>query len=142
MLKQIPKNLSPDLLKVLMEMGHGDEIVIADGNFPGASHAHKLIRCDGQNIPELLQDILELLPLDQYVDNAIGLMKVAEGDTYQPTIWETYTQIFDDKMVENKGIEYMERFTFYERSKNAYAIITTSEAALYANVILKKGVVK
>ena len=142
MLKQIPKNLSPELLKVLMEMGHGDEIVIADGNFPGASHAKKLIRCDGQNIPELLQAILELLPLDQYVDNAIGLMKVAEGDNYQPTIWETYTQIFEDKKVENKGIEYIGRFNFYERSKNAYAIITTSEAALYANVILKKGVVK
>lgn len=142
MLKSVPQNLSPELLKLLMEMGHGDEIVIADGNFPSASHARNLVRCDGLNVPEILNSILTLLPLDHFVDAAVGLMSVAEGDNYQPTIWETYKSILKEKKVENEKIEYLERFEFYERSKTAYAIVATSESALYANIILKKGVVQ
>lgn len=141
MLKQIPASLSPELVKALMEMGHGDEIVIADGNFPGASHTNKLIRCDGLDIPVLLPAILELFPLDTYVEHAVALMEVAKGDNYKPTIWETYKDILRDTNAENKDVQYVERFDFYERSKKAYAIVTTSDQSLYANIILKKGVI-
>ena len=141
MLKKISPVLSPDLLKVLMEMGHGDEIVIADGNFPGASHARNLVRCDGLHIPELLEGILELFPLDEYSEKSVYLMAVMEGDPYHPEIWETYKTILAASEEENTSIEELERYDFYERSKRAYAIVTTSEKSLYANVILKKGVV-
>jgi len=142
MLKQIPQILSPDLVKTLMEMGHGDEIILADGNFPGASHSNNLVRCDGLQIPELLQAILHLFPLDTYVDEAVALMKVAKGDEYEPVIWDTYKEILQSNKVENSNVEYVERFEFYERSKQAYAIVTTSDQSLYANMILKKGVIK
>jgi len=141
MLKRISPVLSPDLVKILMEMGHGDEIVIADGNFPGASHARNLVRCDGVNIPELLEAILELFPLDTYSENSVSLMKVVDGDPYQPEIWDTYKTILEESREENINTERLERFAFYERSKQAFAIVTTSEKSLYANVILKKGVV-
>ena len=141
MLKGIPKNISPELLKVLMEMGHGDEIVIADGNYPAASNAKKLVSCDGLNIPELLESILTLFPLDVYVDSAISLMSTVNGDP-KPEIWEVYRKIFNEKSVENNNITYMNREDFYERGKRAYAIVATGEEAIYANVILKKGVIK
>ena len=130
MLKHIPKNISPDLLKTLMEMGHGDEIVLADANYPSASCANKLIRCDGVNIPELLDSILYLMPLDGYVDSAIQFMNVVSGDDI-PKICGT----------DLKTITYLRREDFYERSKKAYAIVATGETSLYANIILKKGVV-
>ena len=79
MLKGIPSIISPDLMKVLMEMGHGDEIVLADGNFPSASHAQRLIRCDGHGVPELLTAIMQFFPLDTYVDNPVSLMAVVPG---------------------------------------------------------------
>lgn len=142
MLKNIPQNLSPELVKVLLEMGHSDEIVIADGNFPGASHTDRLIRCDGLHIPELLESILELFPLDTYVESAVSLMEVAKDDDYHPVIWEEYQNILHQCKAENQNIEYVERFDFYERSKAAYAIVTTSEKSLYANIILKKGVIQ
>lgn len=140
MLKRIPTSLSPELVKTLMEMGHGDEIVLADGNFPGASHTNNLIRCDGLMVPELLQDILKLFPLDVYVDSPVTLMEVTPGDS-QPEIWETYKEILDKSGEKNTRIEYEDRFSFYDRSKKAYAIVTTSEKSLYANIILKKGVI-
>ncbi|UGB29305.1 L-fucose mutarotase [Metabacillus sp. B2-18] len=140
MLKGIPSILSPELLKVLMEMGHSDEIVIADGNFPSASHSKKLIRCDGHGIPELLTAILQLYPLDSYVDKPVALMAVTPGDSVKPTIWEEYKKIINEKNGEPVNIEMMERFAFYERAKTAYAIVATGEKALYANMILKKGV--
>src|SRR5699024_1542102 len=124
--------------KTLMEMGHGDEIVLADGNFPGASHTNNLIRCDGLMVPELLQDILKLFPLDVYVDSPVTLMEVTPGDP-QPEIWDTYKKILDKSDETNTRIEYENRFSFYDRSKKAYAIVTTSEKSLYANVILKKA---
>lgn len=142
MLKKIPKNLSPELVKVLMEMGHGDEIIIADGNYPAASNANKLIRCDGLGIPELLKSILKLLPLDTYQEYSIGLMKVAAGDPTIPTIWDTYREIIKAAEVENDRIEMIERQEFYNRGRKAYAIVATGEEEIYANLLLKKGVVK
>lgn len=140
MLKKIPKNISPQLLKVLMEMGHGDEIVIADGNYPAASNARNLVRCDGLNVPELLKSILELMPLDQYVENSVALMEVVKGDNTVPVIWEEYREILNETQ-QKYTIEMMERTSFYERGKKAYAIVATGEEAIYANILLKKGVV-
>ena len=140
MLKGIPSILSPELLKVLMEMGHGDEIVIADGNFPAASLAQRLIRSDGNGVPELLDAILRFFPLDTFVDNPVALMAVVPGDTYKPTIWADYHRIVAEHE-ESTDFSFVERFAFYERAREAYAIVATSETALYANVILKKGVV-
>jgi len=140
MLKGIPKNLSPELLKILMEMGHGDELVIADGNFPAASNAKRLVRADGLDVPPLLDDILTLYPLDTYVPHSVTFMQVVEGDPI-PTIWDTYEQIIAKHDPQAK-YENIDRFEFYERARNAYAILATSESALYANIILKKGVVK
>ncbi len=139
MLKGIPNIISPDLLKILDEMGHGDEIVIGDGNFPAASNAQRLIRCDGHNVPELLDAILKLMPLDTYVDSPVMLMQTTKNDP-TPTIWAEYQEIVDKHNGETQ-MSQIERFAFYDRAKTAYAIIATSEMSLYANVILKKGVV-
>jgi len=128
-------------MKVLMEMGHGDEIVLADGNFPAASVAQRLIRYDGHNVPRLLEAILKLFPLDVYVDRPIALMSVVPGDKTKPTIWEKYRSIINESGEKFSDFEFIERFAFYERAKNAYAIVATSEKALYANIILKKGII-
>jgi L-fucose mutarotase len=141
MLKKIPTELSPELLKILMEMGHGDEIVIADGNFPAASLANRLVRADGMSIPILLKSILELFPLDKYVTHPIGLMKVVPGDKIKPKIWLKYKKIIKESGEKFDEFKFIERFEFYERAKKAYAVIATSELELYANVILKKGIV-
>ncbi|MFC4301917.1 L-fucose mutarotase [Cohnella boryungensis] len=141
MLKGISSLISPELLKILMEMGHSDEIVLADGNFPGASHAQRLIRADGHGIPELLDAILKLFPLDQYVDKPVALMQVMPGDTVETPIWSAYGEIIEARTGLQAPFEEVERFAFYERAKKAYAIVATGEGALYANVILKKGVI-
>lgn len=140
MLKHIPPNLTPDLLKVLMEMGHGDEIVIADGNFPAASHAQRLIRLDGQSTLGVLSSILKLFPLDTYVDSPVAYMATAEGEA-DPEIWTAYKEVFTASQEKSDSVESIDRFEFYLRAKKAYAIIATSETALYANIILKKGVI-
>jgi len=141
MLKGIPAIIQPELLKILMEMGHSDEIVLADGNFPAASHAQRLIRCDGHTVPDLLDAILQLFPLDQYVQKPAALMQVVIGDTVETPIWEQYRSIIERHSTIVEPFELVERFAFYERAKRAYAIIATGESALYANLILKKGVI-
>ena len=142
MLKGIPNILSPQLLKVLTEMGHGDEIVIADGNFPSASVAQRLIRADGHGVPELLEAILKVFPLDIYVEKAVALMAVVPGDDAKPTICKEYRKIIEVTGEKFEDFEFVERFAFYDRAKEAYAVVATSESALYANIILKKGVIK
>jgi L-fucose mutarotase len=142
MLKGIPSILSPELLKILMEMGHGDEIVLADGNFPAASCAQRLVRADGHGVPELLDAILSLFPLDTFVDRPVSLMAVVPGDPTRPIIWEEYRSIVNRHESHASDFEFVERFAFYERAKKAYAIVATGEKALYANIILKKGVIK
>jgi L-fucose mutarotase len=142
MLKGISSLISPELIKILMEMGHGDELVIADGNFPSASMAQRLIRADGQAIPPLLDGILNLFPLDQYVEKPVALMAVVQGDTYQPVVWDEYSSIIKKHEQGFSEFEYVERFAFYERARKAYAVLATGEMALYANIILKKGVIK
>lgn len=142
MLKGIPSILSPQLLEVLMEMGHGDELVLADGNFPRFAHPDRVIRLDGHGIPEILDAILKFMPLDPYVENPTVFMAVLPDDPYVPEIWATYREI--GQKYEKDGLREItiDKFEFYKRSQKAYAVVTTSESALYANVILKKGVVK
>ncbi len=144
MLKNIPPILSPELLKTLCEMGHSDRIVIADGNFPAESMGKncKVIRADGHGVPELLDAILTLFPLDTYVDKPVSLMQVMAGDDAETPIWEDYKRIVakHDPRGES-AIGEIERFAFYEEAKTAYAIIATGEKAVYANVMLQKGVV-
>ena len=141
MLKKIPKTISPQLLKILMEMGHGDEIVIADGNFPCHTVSQNVVRADGLTGTEILKAIMELMPLDSYSEQQVFLMEVVPGDNYKPEIWNDYKEILQSSG-EPFSIGYIERFAFYERAKKSYAVIATGEEALYANIILKKGVVK
>lgn len=141
MLKGIPGILSPDLLKILMEMGHGDEIVIADGNYPAASNARRLVRLDGHGAIEIADAILKFFPLDQYVAEPALLMSVVPGDTVVPAIWDEYKALVDAHEPGTK-VGFLERFSFYERAKAAYAIVATGESALYANILLKKGVIR
>jgi L-fucose mutarotase len=140
MLKGIPNIISPELLKILMEMGHGDEIVIADGNFPAASNAKLLVRLDGHAIPPLLEAILQLFPLDTFVEKPVVLMDVVKNDNYKPEMWQIYSKIIRKYETSFSDFELMERYAFYERAKKAYAIIATGETARYANIILKKGI--
>ncbi len=140
MLKGIPKIISPELLKILSEMGHGDEIVVADGNFPSENYGQRVVRADGHGACELLSAIMQLFPLDSYSQENFILMEVVKGDTVVPTIWEEYKKIGSQD--ENFRLGYEERFAFYERAQKAYAVIATGEGALYANIILKKGVIK
>lgn len=144
MLKNIPKILNPQLLKVLCEMGHGDEIVLADGNFPSESVGKNavVVRADGLPLPELLDAILTLLPLDSYVEKPAALMAVVPGDPCKPDIWDEYKEILQKHGENPQNIEMTERFAFYERARNAYAVVATGEERIYANILLKKGVVK
>ena len=144
MLKGIPQILSPELLKVLCEMGHSDQIVLSDGNFPAESMGKDciVIRCDGHGVPELLDAILTIFPLDTYVEKSVNLMEVVAGDTVETPIWDTYKEIISK--YDSRGgatVANIERFDFYDEAKKAYAIVATGEKALYANVILQKGVV-
>lgn len=144
MLKGINPIIPPVLLKVLCEMGHGDTIVIADGNFPSESVGAnaQVIRMDGHGAPEILDAVLSLIPLDQYVEKPVCLMDRVKGDNADVSIWNKYDDIL--KKHEGKGLEQvnmLERFEFYDEAKKAYAVIATSERSQYANVILKKGCV-
>lgn len=148
MLKNVPSILSPELLKILCEMGHGDVIVIGDGNFPGARYAHdgncKFVRCDGHGVPEILDAILQMIPLDTYVDTPVRLMETSPSDKdLEIPIWDEYKKIvakYDDRG-ENAFGTY-ERFEFYDKAKESYCILQSGEAAIYANITLQKGVIK
>jgi L-fucose mutarotase len=142
MLKGIPPVISPGLMGVLMSMGHGDEIVIADGNFPSASVARRLLRADGHGVPPLLDAVMWFFPLDSFVACPAALMTVVPGYEVPTPIWDTYRAILRRHEPAFDDFEFLERFAFYERAKQAYAVVATSEQAVYANIILKKGLVK
>lgn len=143
MLKGISKIVSPELIKMLCEMGHGDEIVIADGNFPAETFGKRVIRADGIGGAEMLKAVLSLIPLDTYSDPNMILMRLMDCDKgkINPVIWNEYEKIATAEDV-NVKIGNIDRFEFYDRAKTAYAVIATGEEAVYANIILKKGVVK
>ncbi|MGI6173715.1 MAG: RbsD/FucU family protein [Christensenellales bacterium] len=141
MLKGVPSILSPELLKILMEMGHGDVLCIGDGNFPAAAYAKRLVRLDGHGVTEILGAILRLYPLDTYVEAPVGLMEVVPGSgDAEPPIWKDYVEVIGKHQKDVK-IRNIERFQFYEEAKKAYCIVATGETALYANILLQKGVV-
>lgn len=144
MLKGIPSILSPELLKVLCEMGHSDTIVIADGNFPSETIGKDsiVIRADGHGVPELLEAILRVFPLDTYIEKPVSLMQVVPGDDAETPIWNEYKKIVSKNDIRGDDVFVeVERFEFYEKAKKAYAVVATGESAIYANVILQKGVV-
>ena len=140
MLLNIPKIISPELLKVLCEMGHGDEIVIADANYPAETNGKRVVRADGLGGVQLLNAILQLIPLDTYAKENFLLMETTNGDP-TPEIWEEYKKVASE-IDSNLKVGFLSRQEFYDRSKSAYAIIATGEEAVYANIILKKGVIK
>lgn len=140
MLRGISPLISPELLKILCEMGHGDEIVLGDANFPAESCGQRTVRADGIGVIPLLEGIMDLMPLDDFDDNNFALMAVAKGD-FVPEIWNEFDRVLQKH---NPGTAAVmeERFAFYERTKKAYAVVATGETAIYANVILKKGVIQ
>ena len=147
MLKNIPSILSPELLKVLCEMGHSDRICIGDGNFPGASMAKAkgaiFLRADGHGVPELLDAILQVFPLDTYVEQPAILMEKMERDAaLDIPVWKTYKEIiakYDSRG--ESAVGNIDRFDFYDEAKDCYCIIQTGESQIYANIILQKGVI-
>lgn len=141
MLKGISPLISPELLKVLCEMGHGDEIVLADANFPAESMGQRVVRADGIGAAELLRAILPLFPLDQYDESNFVLMSVVPGDPTVPVIWDEYRATLTAYEPDAK-IQTIDRFAYYERAKKAYCIVATDESAQYANILLKKGVIR
>ena len=142
MLKNIPATLSPSLLKILMEMGHFDEIVIGDGNFPGASRARNLVRLDGLGIVQILNDILQFFPLDDIEKTCVTVMKVSREGYGVPKIWDEYKALIEKWEGKTDCMNIIPRADFYDRASKAYAIIATSESALFVNIILTKGIVK
>ena len=143
MLKGISPIISPELLKIIAEMGHGDELVLADGNFPGASIGKRCVRCDGHGCAEVMRAIVALFPLDDFVKKPIAVMEVPAGmfPGDKAPIWQAFREAADLDM---PGAEFdmMEHDAFLSRAKNAYAVVQTGETALYGNIILRKGVVR
>ena len=140
MLKGISPLFSPELLATLYRMGHGDEIVLADAHFPGHSIHPLVIRADGLQIDDLLAAILPLFALDTYVPDPLVMMAPVPGDTADPTVAAAYQAIINSYSPDAPPLHFIERFTFYERAKTAFAVVMTGDTRKYANIILKKGV--
>jgi L-fucose mutarotase len=140
MLIGISPLISPDLLSVLYRMGHGDEIVLADAHFPGETYGRRVLRADGSRIPDLLDAILPLFALDTYVESPLIMMDAVSGDQLDPMVEASYRQAIDKHWPDTPPIQRIDRFDFYDRTKQAFAVVMTSETAKYGNIILKKGV--
>jgi L-fucose mutarotase len=140
MLRGISPLLSPALLAIMCRMGHGDELVLADAHFPGESLGPRVIRADGLRIADLLDAILPLYALDTYVAHPIAMMDAVAGDTLDPQVEARYRQAIDRHAPDAPPIARIERFAFYDRARQAFAIVMTGETAKYGNIILKKGV--
>lgn len=140
MLRGVSPLLSPDLLATLCQMGHGDEIVLADAHFPGASTNPNLIRADGLKIADLLDAILPLFVLDSYVPDPLTMMTPVDGDTLDPAVEKSYLAPIRKHAPDAPNIVRIDRFAFYERAAQAFAVVMTGETAQYANILLKKGV--
>jgi len=141
MLKLIPPCISPELMHLLMRMGHGDDLVLADGNFPAETHARTLIRADGHSMTTLLDAILKFFPVDTFVDAPVKVMQPVDSRAVEPPIWREFRELLEKHEGRPVALQTVERFEFYEQARNAFAIVSTGETAIYANVILKKGVV-
>lgn len=145
MLKKVSKLLTGDMLKVLCDMGHGDEIVIADANFPAETVAKRLIRAPGIDAVTLCEAILDVFPLDTYSKYPAALMDLTDSDKKKgmpvPVIWSEYEQILSGISGKQVEMEMMERYEFYQRAEKAFAVIQTGEEKQYGNLILVKGVI-
>lgn len=141
MLRGIPPIISPQLMQSLMEMGHGDEIVLADGNFPAVTLAKRVIRSDGHRITDVLGAIMPYFPLDYAVERPAAVMSLGENDR-PPEVWEQYRSLIRSGHPPFVDFEYVERFAFYSRAKEAFAVVATSDDAFKGNLILKKGVIR
>lgn len=141
MLRNIPAILSPDLLWALRAMGHGDEVVIADANFPATTLGVRCHRLDGLTATDVLQAVLTVLPLDKYVPNPALVMAVVDDPSAVSPVVAEFQRITTATADNPATLEKLERFAFYERARSAFAIIQTGETRLYGNIILKKGVI-
>jgi L-fucose mutarotase len=139
MLKGIAPCISPDLLKVLAEMGHGDEIVLADAHFPGHTLGRRVLRADGLSVTTLLDGILPLCDLDTYADPLV-MMEAVPGDTLDPAVEEQYMEVVHRHAPGARPPTRIDRFAFYDRTRDAYAVVLTGETRKYGNLLLKKGV--
>ena len=140
MLIGISPLISPDLLAVLHRMGHGDEIVLADAHFPGETYGKRVLRADGLKIPDLLDAILPLFILDSYVESPLIMMAAVSGDQLDPAVETSYRRAVDKYWPKTPPIQRIDRFVFYERAKQAFAVLMTGETVKYGNIILRKGV--
>lgn len=141
MLRGIDPVISPELLDVLYRMGHGDEIVLADAFFPGDTFGKKVVRADGLRIPQLLEGIMPLITLDSYAQSPLIMMAAVEGDSLDPKVEISYRKSIDPVWPETPAVERIDRFDFYDRAKDAFAVVMTGETVKYGNIILKKGVI-
>ena len=141
MLRGIDPILSPDLLHTLAAMGHGDEIVIADANFPGTSMGQRLVRSDGVSASDMLRAVLSLMPLDTFVDDPAVTMQVVGDPDAVPEAVRDFQNIVNEVADTPVPLTGIERHAFYDRAKAAFAVIQTGETRLYGNIILKKGVI-
>ena len=141
MLVGISPLIGPELLSTLCRMGHGDEIVLADAHFPGESCSRRCLRADGLLIADLLEGMLPLFALDTYVDHPVATMAPVPGDQLDPAVESSYRQVIDRHWPDTPAIEQVERFAFYERTRQAFAVVVTGDTAKYGNIILKKGVI-
>ena len=141
MLKGISHILGPDLLRILQAMGHGDELAIVDANFPAETNAQQLVRMDGHSATTVLEAVLSVLPLDNYVDSPIQTMQVVDAPSAVPSIVEEFHSIVRHSAPRVTKYGTLERFAFYERAKHSFAIVATGETRLYGNILIKKGVI-
>ena len=141
MLKGLDPLLSPDLLHVLAQMGHGDEIALVDRNFPAASTARRLVRLDGCDPPAAVRAVLSVLPLDTFVDRPLAAMQVVDKPAEIPAVQQQVFAIARELEAREVEVERVERFAFYERARAAFAVVATSEARPYGCVLLTKGVI-
>ena len=140
MLQGLSPVIGPELLATLWRMGHGDEIVLADAHFPGETYGQRVVRADGIGIPQLLDGIMPLFVLDDYVDDPITMMAVVEGDTLDPAVETGYLSAIRKHHPNAPAVKRIDRFEFYDRARGAFAVVMTGETAKYGNIILKKGV--
>ena len=141
MLKGIDPIISPELLFTIAQMGHGDELVLADANFPAVTMGRRVIRCDGHGVPEVLEALLHLFPLDTFVESPAAVMERVDKPQEAAPVWTQFQKHLDGAEGRHIPLERVKRFDFYERAKAAFAVVATGEKALYGNLIIKKGVI-
>ena len=141
MLRNIPDIISPQLMQVMMEMGHGDEICLGDANFPDVSMGKRVVWMEGHTVPQVLEAMLQFFPLDTFVKKPCTLMASPDGE---PKAWAKFREVIeanDFAGAFKDGFELVDRFDFYDRARNCFAVVSTSEHEAYSCLILKKGVI-